>query len=529
MSTPTRRGRIIAVLAAVLVVAVAIALVASAFGGGDAEPPVADAAKVAPESTLVLFDISTDGGRDVVKQAGDILNRFENYAPQRDKLLARLSGAPEDLQVDRDVKPWLGDEAAIALTDTGTATAGSLIMIRVTDEAKAQAFMRRNPKRTAEGTYHGDRYEEYGRLTVAIKDRWLLIGQSGTVRNGLDAINGRGGRTLADTDLYKRAVDGMPDGRVATLYASAGGLRRVLEPMSGLIGGAAVLFDQPSLQSIALSLEPEDRGARIVAHSSLDPKQRGKVTEAFGPTLAGDVPPDALGYVAVDGISGALGRILQAAAGGANAGGIGPILSQLQKQLAKETDGGLQRNLLDLFDGEAAVVVARANPAPILSLMTKTDDEEATAKTLRDLEAPVAKLLTPKGEQAPTWKTTDLSDGVTAHTLRLPTGAGVSYAVFDGRLVISTSTDGIRKIKDTGDGIDSSDRFKDVLGDRPDKVRSLGFLDFSQLLELGEQTGLNDSRAYLAARDDLQKIKAVGVTTTGDEDETTSEIRLSIP
>ena len=68
-----------------------------------------------------------------------------------------------------------------------------------------------------------------------------------------------------------------------------------------------------------------------------------------------------------------------------------------------------------------------------------------------------------------------------------------------------------------------------MLGDRPDEVASLGFLDFSQLLELGEQTGLNDSRAYLAARDDLSRIRAVGVSSSGDEGETTAEILLSIP
>ena len=68
-----------------------------------------------------------------------------------------------------------------------------------------------------------------------------------------------------------------------------------------------------------------------------------------------------------------------------------------------------------------------------------------------------------------------------------------------------------------------------MLGGRPEKVGTLGFLDFSQLLELGEQTGLNDSRAYLAARDDLQKIRAAGVHSSGSEEETTAEILLSIP
>ncbi len=69
----------------------------------------------------------------------------------------------------------------------------------------------------------------------------------------------------------------------------------------------------------------------------------------------------------------------------------------------------------------------------------------------------------------------------------------------------------------------------DVLGDRPDRVGTLGFLDFSQLLELGEQTGLNDSRAYLRVRDDLRKITAIGVSSSSGEGESTAEILVSIP
>ncbi len=68
-----------------------------------------------------------------------------------------------------------------------------------------------------------------------------------------------------------------------------------------------------------------------------------------------------------------------------------------------------------------------------------------------------------------------------------------------------------------------------MLSGRPDEVGSLGFLDFSQLLELGEQTGLNDSRSYLAARDDLRKVRAIGVRSSGGEGSSTAEILLSIP
>jgi hypothetical protein len=114
-------------------------------------------------------------------------------------------------------------------------------------------------------------------------------------------------------------------------------------------------------------------------------------------------------------------------------------------------------------------------------------------------------------------------------TLATPTGASLSYAVFEGRLVVATSPDGVRRLREADGLVEDAEGFEQVLGDRPDEVGSLGFLDFSQLLELGEQTGLNDSRAYLAARDDLQKIRAVGLHSSGTEEETTAEILLSIP
>ena len=60
-------------------------------------------------------------------------------------------------------------------------------------------------------------------------------------------------------------------------------------------------------------------------------------------------------------------------------------------------------------------------------------------------------------------------------------------------------------------------------------MSSLLFLDFTQLLRLGEQTGLRDSRDYLAIAPDLEKVQAVGVSSTAEEGSSTSEISLLIP
>ncbi|MDX6651161.1 MAG: hypothetical protein QOJ97_3112, partial [Solirubrobacteraceae bacterium] len=60
-------------------------------------------------------------------------------------------------------------------------------------------------------------------------------------------------------------------------------------------------------------------------------------------------------------------------------------------------------------------------------------------------------------------------------------------------------------------------------------VTSLVFLDFSQLLRLGERTGLNDSRSYLAIREDLNKVKAVGAAASGGDTESNTELLIQIP
>jgi hypothetical protein len=60
-------------------------------------------------------------------------------------------------------------------------------------------------------------------------------------------------------------------------------------------------------------------------------------------------------------------------------------------------------------------------------------------------------------------------------------------------------------------------------------VTSLVFLDFSQLLSLGEQTGLVHGPHVAALRPDLEKIRAIGLDSTSGESDTTSELFIDIP
>jgi len=528
--TQAARRRTVVVAAAAVVLALATAAFVLAVGrGGSDAAPAGDAARFAPRGTLVWLHVSTDGDREAVSRADALLGRFDSWAALRDGLLQRLSGREEPVSED-DVSPWLGDEAALALVDTGGQTAGSLVVVGVEDDTKAREFLDEGSAKKSQSTYNGTRIDTYGAVSVAISDKHLLIGQNATVRAALDRARGQGSG-LTDDPVYRRVTRDLPDDRVADAYVSRDGLRRVLMPQGGVVGTLAALLDQPGLQGASAALVPEEGRVRLRVRSALAPGT--KAAPSFTPKLLDAVPEDAVAYLGSRGIGDTLGNLLLSAAGGTQSGGVAAVLGRLRTELSKETGGALQRDLLSLLDGEVAVTALKAGSgggaATQLALIAEVRDATRTGGVLRRLQEPLAKLLTVEGEGAPTWSTQDLGDRITASTLTIPNGARLSYAIVGGRLVVATGTDAIRAVASADGGLAESDRLDEMGESRPGEVTSLGLLDFSQLLELGEQTGLSESRAYLAARDDLRKIRAVGVRSHGDEGETTAEILLSIP
>jgi hypothetical protein len=142
------------------------------------------------------------------------------------------------------------------------------------------------------------------------------------------------------------------------------------------------------------------------------------------------------------------------------------------------------------------MILTPATPAPVLTILARTKDEAGTRREL-------AKL--PKG-----LRTAFKSD------------------VFDGKVAVSTSEAGLRAIKAGGTHLADTDQWRKAVGNHPESVSSLLFLDFTKLLQLGEQTGLRDVPAYKAARADLQKVRAIGAHTSGNASESTAEISLLI-
>jgi hypothetical protein len=461
----TARGRTVAIAAAAaLVVLVVVAVVALAGGGGDgtSTPPASGAAQLVPANALVYVHLSTDRDRSATRDAAKVAAAFPSWPALRDGVVQRLQAPGCDVAA-KALKQ--ADEAALAIFDTsGGSRANSLVLV---DTGK---------------DHPGAKQQGCGSLTSTYVGRFLAIGQPESLRLAAQLAKGHGA-SLADARGPQAQMAKLPEDRVADGWLSADGLRRLLAPQGGLLGAAGVLFDQAALKGAAFGLSARGDRVRLSVRSQLDPKLAaggGSGFKPFTPTLADDVPADAMAYLGVSNLAPALQRLLAAA--GSSSATLKPLVGQLSAPLLK------------VFPGEAAIILTSRSPAPVLTLLAATKDEAASRRALAGLPAAVRKSF--------------------------------ATAVWDGKVAVSTDPAGIADVKAGGKHLADTENFKKAVGNHPETVSSLLFLDFSRLLTLGEATGLSDSSAYRAAKGDLQKVRAIGAATSGKSSESTAEISL---
>jgi hypothetical protein len=517
-------------MAAGLLVLVVVLLLRSC--GGDS-PPAEGAARFVPARVLAWVHVSTDRGRDGVQRAVDLAKRFPSYGRVQDSLLARLASGAQPVRYDRDLAPWLGGEVGLALLETTGQTAGTLIVAAVADRGKADAYLRRAGQ-SSTANYRGVAIRRFGTVASTITGGYLLIGQESVLRGVIDSRHGRG-KTLAADATYRRAMRGLPAGRAADAYVTPGGVRRLLQPQGGVLGVAGVLLDQPALAGAGVALTAQGGRARLTVHSIRDPRlARGRPPTfgSFAPSLTSAVPKNAMAYVGISRLDRAARRILSiSAATGAAGARIQQLLRTRVQDFSRRTGVNVEHDVLPLFRGEVALWLTSSLPSPYLTVIARTNDEARTRTALGKLQAPLVQLFLPQTAQpgqAPTFTERDIGGGVQAFSLDLAPGVQINYAVFGGKLVISTNLEGVRAVKRGRGSLTDNGSYQATLGSRPKRVTSLVFLDFSQLLGLGERTGLNASRSYLAARNDLRRIRALGAYTSGGGTESTTELRLQI-
>jgi hypothetical protein len=531
------RRRRAAAGAAVIVVILVLVFVLVLGGGSPAQPPATGAAGIVPADALGYVNLSLDGGRPAGKQALALAARFPDFALASAAVQARLGAilsGGRSVDFSSQIEPWLGDEAALALLDTTTSTAGSLIVLDVSDRGRAQRFIH-SEGAAAHGSYRGTALFVYPTGSeLAFVSHFLVLGQDASVRAAIDVAAGAT-PSLQSSAVYQRAASSEPAGRVLDAYASLAGVRRLLTPQGGVIGAVGDLLYQPALQGVALSLTPaagRAGGVRVQVHSALDPTLSHlstPATAAFTPTLQNVMPIGSILMLDVTGLERVAPQVLNAGSAAGVAGGIGPLLSRLGGALSSE--GVNVHDITSIFDGETAVAIVPHAQSPTLVIVAKTANETQARTVLAQLEIPLAQLFKPPTSgpgKVPEFNDRSVA-GITDHQLALANGLELDYAVFRGLVVISTSLEGVTAVAQRAHALAQDPAFEFALGSRPKHVTSLVYLNFRQLLALGEQTGLTSSARYRKLRPDLEKISSIGLTSTRSKGQSSAQLSVRIP
>jgi hypothetical protein len=489
-----------------------LAVVALVQSNGDNGAQTDHAADLVPANALAYVHATVDPDSDQWKNAAGLIGRLPRLAQLRDRTLRGLTARGAKLDLERQVYPWLGDEAALALLAGKSGQARSLILLEVSDALLARDFLARAVGRLRKASYRGVAIEFYGNLATSFLGKFLAIGRVENIRAAIDAWQGRI-NSLAATPGLERARSGLPDGkRLIYAYAPRDGIKHVLGAQPGPLGRLAKLIEEPALEGAAVALRPEKNGVRVDFVSTLKRKKIGDVrARAFAPKLPAVVPSDAIAYFGELGADRIFERIGTFA--GSNALSLPAPLRRLGEDLAGKQGARLRRAARPLLQEEAGLYVSPSDAAPLITLVVNAVDRAEAGQLIERFQPLLSRLIQrPSEGQVPTFQPRRI-DGLDAATLAISPSLSLTYSIFGGRAVLSTSPDGIREVKAGSSSIRDNPLFDKKLLENPGTVSSLLFLDLEQLLALGEQAGLGKTSSYRAFKADFSNVDAVTAVT----------------
>jgi hypothetical protein len=496
--------------------------------------PSNDTIAYVPRDADLYVHVTVNSDSHQWELARDLRGRLPNFVAlvQSDtSALAAPGGRPIDLA--HEVLPWAKDDLALVGVPGPKGVTAEAYVVGVGDDAKANRFLASlSPGgKSKQSKVGGATMTVYanGFATARSGDQ-LLFGSLGAVRPALLAEAGQGPRLEGSGQDAARAD--LPSVRLAEVYLSRAGVQRFLAGRPGAATQLGTFVDYGATTGMAVSARVRDDGVEVNAVSDLDPKleQRSPTVFAslprFDPGLADEASPDALGYVGVGDLGPALNKAIATA--GAGAQGLAGSLRSLAQSLQQQAGVDPLKDLLPALGGQAALVAEPTGGVPYASLIVDGVDEKKATDALASLQKPLLTSLAGKGgPQVPSFQSKQL-DGVTVHSVQVSPNVDLSYAVFDGKLVVSTQPQGVAQVRDSGGNLAGSGAWDSATNHLPGSVSALVFLNLDEVLGLAQQAGLAENPLYASLSEDISHVQSLGLAVRGSEDELRSELFLAI-
>ena len=344
-----------------------------------------------PADSVGYIELRIDAPGDQRQNVANVLSRFPGFADQStlgtklDELLDQLylTATGQASGYTRDVKPWLGDSAALAVTSLssllGGDSPGFVWLVNTKDPAAARTWALQNIAAGSTATnYNGVELN-----VVTRGDKTMLVGVVGQVLLGGDeasvraAIDTKGASTFSSSAQFKAASAAAPGDRLVFGFLD---FRQV---MTGVLAQAG----QTAPPSGPLSLDALPSWLVAVVRAESDAVTTSLVMAASnftapGPSrtsaIAPGLPATTMALVEVHDLGAAILTALQAAR---EAPETREAIEQLDQTL--RALGGAESLVGWIGDG-AIVVVDDAGPLPTGGLVIRaTSAEQAEARLLQ--------------------------------------------------------------------------------------------------------------------------------------------------
>lgn len=507
------------------------------YPGGDVCPPPDDAAGLVPDDALAYVHLDTDPESEPYQDAAGLLRQVPALSGQVvERLLDQLPAAGGSVtRFANDVRPWLGDELALALLPAA-GRPQEIELLSVGDQKGAQEFQDKlEGPASATIPYRGvDLVRGRGGVASAFVDGFLVIGTTAGTETAIDVATGaQGAKPLAGSPAAEPR-ESLPALRLADAYLSPAGAAAVAGRASGLLAPLAPFFAPRATDGVALALVADSNAFELTIRSDLDPKRASEhrgffaAFPSFEPTLAERLPAGTLAYVGLGHPGRAVASLLEQAS--TEEPGLARGLSDLIERGRKAAGVPVRGDLLTALGTEGALALEpAAGPIPgtpyVLYIGSGIDPERARAALAR-LETPLAKALGSSSEAGHARFRTRQIAGVEAQTLEISPTVDLSYAIIGRDIVLATNPIGIAAV--ARGGLASSDGYREATAGFSAPASLVTYLNVNGLVALAERAGLARDPAYRPFASDFHNLEQLAVSVTASPTELDTDGRLVV-
>jgi len=418
--------------------------------GGTTNRAAAGGADIVPADAPAFISIDTDFDSSQWQTLDKLASRF----PDKDKLIRSLKGMAQEegIDWDKDVRPALGSELALAWLDFDNDAENAVALLQPKDE---DAFKRLATKSDGELVY-----EKVGGWYV-FSDKQVKVERFRKASEAADKF-------LADDSTFKRAMSSFPEDSLMRAFVDGPPVHEAILREGGA-EGQKMLDRLGRLDWLVGAVRASNEGIRFdtTVHGQAGPGLKGAAPKPFTPSLTHEVPSDALLYFTFHGSKGMLAGLgNNVLFDESNLGPFGPLLRRLDTLLQGE-------NAFYVRPGSTNIPEATFVMEPAKG----TDGMKTLDRIFRDFRRDLGALPRP----------TKVA-GLPARKLEFGE-VDLLYANVDGRLVLTDLPAGIAALKGDPPPLAGSEAYKEALREAGMRAKTQGFfwVDIRGGVELAER------------------------------------------